>query len=345
MSHRPTVLHLVDDTTPGGVTRVLDHIRRCPQMARDARHEIRPVSRRAPLPSCQADLVVSHLAISWRSLPRLISFRARHAATPIVHVEHSYTERFTALNVAARGRFFTLLRTAYALFDRVVAVSAPQGAWLSRRRLVQSQRLVVIPPVVDLAPFRQIPAATGPVRRFGAIGRLHPQKGFDLLIQAFCSLPEQDIALDICGSGPDLEALRALAGDDRRIVFKPHVAAPQHAFEAVDMVLIPSRWEAFGLVALEARAAGRPVLTSGVDGLVDSAGPGARHVTGQGAEAWAEALSAVLDGPPAPLCQTRAQQAEADFADRWKTLLIAPLVAGEAAARPAGLPALVGDAA
>ncbi|KEP71188.1 glycosyl transferase [Thioclava dalianensis] len=318
---RPLVLHLVDDATPGGVTRVLDQIRSCTLMARDARHEVRPVSRKGGLPRVQADLIVSHLAISWRSLPALISFRARHSGTPLVHVEHSYTEGFTALNVPFKARFFTLLRTAYALFDRVVAVSAPQANWLARRGLVRSDVLQVITPVVDLSAFRALNTPQGPALRIGAIGRLHRQKGFDTLIDAVRSLPQREISLHIHGTGEEEAALKARAAGDPRIVFHGHSEDPAAVMSHLDIVAMPSRWEAFGLVALEARAAGRPIVASGVDGLSQSAGPQALIVSTPSAEAWAAALSARLKRGSTPGAMDRCATAEREFAAAWGQLL------------------------
>ena len=58
----------------------------------------------------------------------------------------------------------------------------------------------------------------------------------------------------------------------------PHVAiarpftSPEAFLSGVDLVAIPSRWEAFGLVGTEARAAGRPLIAADVDGLRDQAG-------------------------------------------------------------------------
>ncbi|APZ52187.1 glycosyltransferase [Salipiger abyssi] len=319
MTDMPRILHLVDDATPGGITRVLDHIRSCPLMAQTARHELWTVARNAALPRCDADMIVSHLSLSWRGLPALISLRARHPGTPLVHVEHSYTEAFTALNVRAKLRFFTMLRTAYALFDRVVAVSEAQGAWLTRRRLVPAGALRVIPPVVDLAGFRALPAPQGAPRVIGAIGRLHRQKGFDILIQAFRQLPDAGLALHIHGSGPEEAALRALAEGDPRIRFFGHSGQPEKVMASVDLVAMPSRWEAFGLVALEARSAGRPVLCPRLDGLATSAGADGLFVTGHGIDAWARALQRALaatDSTP-----DRAAGCEAVFAEGWAELI------------------------
>ncbi len=79
---RPRVLHLVDDTTAGGVMRVLDHITTAPELAKDADHRLRSISRKRWLPErIQADVIVSNLAISWRALPLLIGMRLMHPKT------------------------------------------------------------------------------------------------------------------------------------------------------------------------------------------------------------------------------------------------------------------------
>lgn len=321
MTSRPLVLHLVDDTTPGGVTRVLDFLCTNADLARTARHVVQVVPKNASLPNLQADVIVSHLAISWRFLPALISFRARHAGTPIVHVEHSYTEASTALNVPIKARFFALLRTAYALFNQVVAVSPEQADWMTRRKLVSDAALWVIPSAVSLARFRRLDAPKGQVRVFAAIGRLHPQKGFDTVIKAFKEVRGADLELRICGSGPEEAHLRALAAGDARISFCGFADDPGTFLSGADAVVVPSRWEAYGLVALEARAAGRTVLASHVDGLPSSAGETAHLVEAQTPKGWQQAISRVAGKDCSPSDPHRAATAERDFVSRWQDLL------------------------
>ena len=320
----PRVIHLVDDATAGGVMRVLDHLAGDPVLARAGIHEIRQVRRGELLRPGPAAVIVSHLAIRWGSLPALISLRAGHPGTPLVHVEHSYTERFVALNVTRRTRFASLLRVSYALFDRVVAVSAAQGRWLVQRGHVPAPRLRVIRSCVDLAPFRALPPP-GPVARVAAIGRLDRQKGFDLLVQAVRAA-RGPVGLDIHGTGADEPMLRALAGGDPRIVF--HGAGdPVAALRAAQAVAMPSRWEACGLVALEALSARRPLLVAPVDGLADHLAFGARPVGADSIAAWALALDALEGTRPIP---HPLPALERDFARGWHALL-AELTGKEAA--------------
>ena len=222
---RPRIVHLIDDAAPDGVMRVLDHIIDHPEMTANGRHEVHIMRRNAlTFRRIKADIIVSHLTISWRMLPRIIALQASHGDLPILHVEHNYTEAFVASEVQNHRRFATLLRTAYARFDKVVAVSQAQGRWLVSQDFVAAERLEVIPSAVNVTPFLEMdaPVAGSPVR-MGAIGRLDKQKGFDTLIEAFVALPEMDTRLDLYGEGPEREALEALAQGDDRVTFHGHV--------------------------------------------------------------------------------------------------------------------------
>jgi glycosyltransferase involved in cell wall biosynthesis len=294
--NRPRVVHLVDDATAGGVMRVLDHIMTSPDLAKTAQHRQICIDRgRVSLDRIQADIIVSHLAVSWRALPMLVAMRVLHPLTPLVHVEHSYTKSFVAANVTHKRRFATLLHTAYRLFNRVVAVSQAQGQWLVQSGAVRASALSVIPSCVDLSAFRALAPASSPVRVIGAIGRLDRQKGFDTLIRAFRRIARPDIFLHVYGEGAENTALRKLAGDDPRIRFMGFAADPVAAMAAVDMVAMPSNWEAYGLVAIEALAAGRGLLVNRVDGLTDHIPHGGHAVSDTSVDAWQNALEGMFE--------------------------------------------------
>lgn len=276
MNTRPIVLHLVDDATAGGVMRVVDFIRTSTDMAKLGEHKVVHIKRgKIPRRRFDADIIVSHLAISWRNLPALLAIRAGCTAKPFIHVEHSYTEGFVALNVRNKRRFSTLLKVAFSIFDRVIAVSEAQAAWIISRGFCTAPKLATVQSCVDLAPFREIPSLAGPVRIFGAIGRLDAQKGFDTLIHAFRTCTAPDIQLHIYGEGDAESLLRQLAGGDERIKFKGFASDPVAAFAQVDAVVMPSRWEAYGLVAIETLSAGRHLICADIDGLNDHKSGGA----------------------------------------------------------------------
>lgn len=106
------------------------------------------------------------------------------------------------------------------------------------------------------------------------VGRLETIKGFDLLIAAFhrASLPLFDLV--IAGDGGEGSALRDLAqqlGISQRVFFlgQCDMAKVQATMEACHFIVVPSRAEGFGLVALEAMALGKPVVATSVGGLPD----------------------------------------------------------------------------
>lgn len=321
---RLRVVHLVDDTTAGGVMRVLDHIMRAQKLAEQATHSLQCVPRgRVLMQRIDADVIVSHLAVSWRTLPMLAGLRLAHPRTPLIHVEHSYTAHFTRHNVIRKRRFATLLRTAYALFDHLVAVSHAQGAWLVQSGAVKRSKLTVIQSCVDLSAFRGLSAPKGPVQVIGAIGRLDAQKGFDTLVQAFRKTTNPDIALHIYGEGSEESTLRALAASDSRIQFKGFAPDPVAAMAAVDAVAMPSRWEAYGLVAIEALAARRPLLVNAIDGLSDHLPRGAQKVDHQDIPAWQKAIE-TLTAVGAPFRRSGADISETPediFEAAWLDLL------------------------
>lgn len=293
------VAHVVDDDSFGGVNRMLAFLQ---QADEGVHHSIVRVKRGAlKAPQITADIIVSHLSASWKNLPLMTALRGEYPNTPLVHVEHSYSERFAALNVTNRDRFDTLLRNIYALFDAVVAVSDAQAAWLSRKGVVESRVLHVINSCVDLEPFRVAGAARAPGREIvGAIGRFDRQKGFDTLIKAFAELPEQDLRLHIYGDGPEREQLEGLASGLPNVEFKGFASDPAAAIAACDIIAMPSRWEPYGLVALEAMAAGRTVLCPRADGLAGHIANGAIEVGLNTVEGWRDALSDQRIWQPAP---------------------------------------------
>lgn len=323
-----TILHLIDDTTPGGVMRVLDHIRTHPKLSGQMRHEIRQIKRGSlSAPRLEGDLIVSHLAINWRALPFLMQLRALNAQIPMLHVEHSYTAGFVAHKVPSKLRFYTLLRTAYALFDKVAAVSAAQRDWLAARGLVDGAKLALLRSAVDVMPFLRLPAVKHTPKVIGAIGRLDSQKGFDLLISAFRACGRSDLQLEIFGDGAERAALETLAGNDTRITFHGHSDDQVAIMGSVDVVAMPSRWEAYGLVALEARAAGRGVLVAGVDGLADHLRDGAQRVDST-ISGWVGALEALESHAlaHAPRARLRAMRTPDESIEAW-SMLIADMTA------------------
>lgn len=135
----------------------------------------------------------------------------------------------------------------------------------------------------------------------GTVGRLVPQKGHDLLVAALAHLPP-DVHLAIIGEGERRDALlqqaRTLGLDDRVHLagWRPDAAALMAAF---DLFALPSRWEGFGLVLLEAMAQSLPVVASRVSAIPEIVidGETGRMVPPDDVPALAVALSHVLASP------------------------------------------------
>ena len=319
------VVHLVDDTSPGGVTRLLEHIRMSAAMAELGRHSVVPVpGGLSRPPKLEADAIVSHSVLSWRNLPFLMGLRARYADLPLIHVEHSYSPAFVRTEVSRETRFRAMLTVSLSLFDRVVTISTAQRDWLVPFARLAKDKVTLIPPYVDLFRFLKLPAPPAVVRSIGAVGRLDRQKGFDVLISAFRRAALPGIKLEIFGDGPERPVLESLAGDNPAIVFHGHVSDPASAMSSVDAIAMPSRREPYGLVALEALAAARPLLVSRADGLQDHAADGAIPVDRLTVEDWSAALSMLVSRDhreSAARGRRRAAAAAERFATGWAQLL------------------------
>ncbi len=139
-------------------------------------------------------------------------------------------------------------------------------------------------------------------RRVVFAGRVVAPKGVEVLVRA---AGEVDAEFVICGDGRELPALRSLArrlGVERRVVFRGWLPAAELAQELADasVVALPSLWpEPFGLVGIEALAAGRPVVASDTGGVSDwlQDGVSGLLVAPGDARALAQALNELLADP------------------------------------------------
>jgi D-inositol-3-phosphate glycosyltransferase len=179
--------------------------------------------------------------------------------------------------------------------DRIVAATPAELAQLQWLYKVANQKITVIPPGVDVSRFYPIPVdeakefiGVPPCERMLLfVGRIEPLKGLDVLIEAIClmkqagRLIDQPFCLAIIGGTPEdsdvaeneeMERLRALRehfGLQDLITFlgKRSQDTLPYYYSAAEVVVVPSQYESFGMVALEAMACGTPVVASQVGGL------------------------------------------------------------------------------
>jgi glycosyltransferase involved in cell wall biosynthesis len=127
---------------------------------------------------------------------------------------------------------------------------------------------------VDLERFSNKASYSHPRPYVLAFGRLTHKKGFDLLLRAFAEVGETNSSVDliIAGGGEDRDRLKSLAAElglGQKVHFFGE-ASPDQIVQLLNgslFVVVPSRREPFGIVALEALAAGKPLLATRTGGL------------------------------------------------------------------------------
>jgi glycosyltransferase involved in cell wall biosynthesis len=208
------------------------------------------------------------------------------------------------------------VRWAYRRADAVVALSHGVGRELIADYGLDPARVVTIHNPVDIESWRlraqAVRRAAAPWGPFGgdgpvlvAVGRLIRQKGFDLLLRALarCAGAGQKAQLVIVGEGPERGALEALAqelGVAGRVLLAGFVADPAAWYAHGDIFVLPSRWEGFGHVIVEAMACGLPVIAFDCPyGPVDilGKGKGGILVAPEDESALAAAIDSVLGDP------------------------------------------------
>ncbi len=216
---------------------------------------------------------------------------------PIVQMFH--TLGIMKNRVARRGydreteRRIAIEREIMQFADRIVAATPRDCQQMIELYGAPSNKIVVIPPGVDLKLFHPIPQ-TNPTDFYPPdkdhtvlfVGRIDPIKGIDVWFRAMALVVEENPALRghlcVCLVGGDvdeeappdteiarLQALKEELGIGDLVTFlgrRSQEALPYY-YATADVVVMPSLYESFGMVALEAMACGTPVVASDVGGL------------------------------------------------------------------------------
>jgi glycosyltransferase involved in cell wall biosynthesis len=133
-----------------------------------------------------------------------------------------------------------------------------------------------------------------------AVGRLAPQKAYDLLLDAAARWQPRDpqpLVL-IAGEGPQRPLLQArIDAAELPVRLLGHRTDVPDLLAAADVVVLTSQWEARALIAQEALQAGRPLVATAVGGVPDLVGDAALLVPYGDPEALATAVGTLLDNP------------------------------------------------
>lgn len=127
--------------------------------------------------------------------------------------------------------------------------------------------------VDNFAPLNPHPVKAAPedVPVLGTLGRLHVNKGLDVVLRAIAHLRDDGVPvkLRIAGDGPlrdELSRMTEALGLEDRVAFCGWIDPADTYLSRLDLFLCPSRVEPFGLVVIESMAAGVPVVASDIDG-------------------------------------------------------------------------------
>jgi GalNAc-alpha-(1->4)-GalNAc-alpha-(1->3)-diNAcBac-PP-undecaprenol alpha-1,4-N-acetyl-D-galactosaminyltransferase len=233
----------------------------------------RIIALRAAIVASQPDVIISFM----NTVNVLVLLAGWKLNIPTIVSEHIYPE-FTDANKIWQF----LMKWTYRYADRVTLLT--QNA-LPFYPASQGYRSVVMPnPVLTPAPDPPTePLVSTPTVM--AMGRLHPQKGFDLLLKAFAQVRTKhpDWHLTILGEGSmrtELEALRAQLGLVECVHLPGSVKNVNAHLRQAELFILPSRFEGFPMALCEAMACGLPVLAAdclsgpseivrdGVDGIL-----------------------------------------------------------------------------
>jgi glycosyltransferase involved in cell wall biosynthesis len=256
----------------------------------------------------------------------------RRRGIPTVTTVHGFT------GGGWKDRFYELLqRRAFRRFTAVVAVSRPLGAALERSGVPRESLHVIRNAWDGAVTFLERQAARSALGlsqegvHIGWVGRLSPEKGPDVVVDAVARLQDTPVSLSMIGDGPARASLQSRGkslGLNGRLKWHGTVPEAARLFAAFDAFVLSSHTEGTPIVLLEAMAAGVPVVVTAVGGVPDVVSDAeAWLVPANNPTALSEALRTVLSNRAEG--QRRAalarQRLDGEFAlqpwlDRYETL-------------------------
>ncbi|RPJ41258.1 MAG: glycosyltransferase family 1 protein, partial [Chloroflexi bacterium] len=295
------------------------------------------------------DLIHSHY---WMSGIAAEQLRQRWSV-PVVHMFHTLglMKNRVAQSAAEMEGDYRANGEAQvlAMADRIIAATLAEESQLQFLYHADQSKIVVIPPGVDVSHFYPIApdeakCAIGVPEDESMllfVGRIEPLKGVDTLIRAIALMHQNGVArqfphyLAVIGGDPKvktramntemarLQALSRELGLEDLVLFlgKRSQQSLPYYYSAANVLIMPSHYESFGMVALEAMACGTPVVASQVGGLAFLIQDGVTGyvVPGGDPQALSDRLTELLSQPE--LRQKLGQQAAAYAQDySWEKI-------------------------
>jgi len=240
------------------------------------------------------DIIHSHY---WMSGIAAASLSDLWPGTPIIHMFHTLGEmknRIARSEAEREGEYrINGEKQVIRRVNRIVVATLAELTQLRFLYKAEASKMIVIPPGVDLGHFYPIPSDEARTyiglkpdnQMILFVGRIERLKGVDTLIEAMACLKLKDssrpVHLAIIGGDPSVSREQMTAemarlkdlcdalGLDQSVVFlgKRDQDKLPYYYSAADVLVMPSHYESFGMVALEAMACGTPVIASEVGGL------------------------------------------------------------------------------
>jgi len=177
-------------------------------------------------------------------------------------------------------------------YDRIITVSDSIRNDLIRRG-APADKLLTIPTCGHVKPFKEMKEGDFIL----SVGRLVKVKGIKYLVEA---MKDVDCKLVICGKGPEYDNIRrqiSKSGVQEKVDLRGYVTEEEkeRLYGECKMVAMPSLFEAFGMVAVEAMSHKKPIVCTNVNGLPETVGDGGILVDPKDPSALAEAINSLLN--------------------------------------------------
>ena len=297
MSEPKRILHVIDSFDLGGAQEALVNLVACADHEKFT-HEVATMHGRGiywekfralgvPVHSLSPHKFVP---LYFWNLPRLLLtgeydivhchlIAANLVAKPLaallgVPVRFNHDQANDEYRYREKGRL-VLDKFANRFSTHICAVSASIVEFLVKHERVPRAKISLVHNAIDLRRFTPAPERRAELRRewrlppdapvIAGIGRLNYQKNFPLFLEIARSHPNAIFV--IAGTGPEERALRDSAGANVR--FLGYVADTARLYDAVDFLLMPSRFEGLPMTLLEAMAMRVPVIASRLDGIAE----------------------------------------------------------------------------
>jgi glycosyltransferase involved in cell wall biosynthesis len=229
-----------------------------------------------------------------------------HASAALVVTVHDvaflrYPEYFTPRGVRFHERGLARTRADAAM---VITPSEFTRAELGREgfdldRVVAIPHGIATPAAPDPAAIHSVVSALGLTAPFAlAVGTVEPRKGLDTAVAAIARARKHHPALTLVIAGPEgWNTVPDLEQPFVRRIGPVPTEVLDALYRAATLCVVPSRYEGFGLPALEAMARGCPVVVSDTTSLPEVVGDAGLRVPPDDVDAWADAICSLLQDP------------------------------------------------